>query len=248
MKTTLLLLITCTSVLITSCDSTTPLNTGVDELALATVLKTPADGDTIIFSNTDAKPDPFLAEIELTGLVTATPNISYTYRQVSLQVFTLDVSLQNDLAANLNVPINNLLGEPTTLISRFRELLFRDEVDFTEAELQEIVDLMNPSGASLLINPDDPTEIMATTDRRYSFEVRSNQGDKILGSMGGVYFAEENSIVVGFRSPTVTELNTFRFLTIKHKIPFLTGQRNNIQVTERGNFVIDLINRNGQPR
>lgn len=248
MKITKLLLFTFTTVFIASCDSTTPLNTGVDESQLATVLTVPANGDKLIFTNTDDKPAPFLPEITLTGLTTSTSNISYVYSQVTNQQFDLDVTLRNNQSLSLDPAINNILGEPTTLSSRFRELIFREEADFTVDELQEIIDLLNPSGASLIINPDNSLQILATTNRKYRFEVRSNQGDKIRGSMGGVYFAEESSLVVDFREPTPSELNTFRFLTINHKIPFLTGERERLQITERGTFIFDLVNRNNQPR
>jgi hypothetical protein len=248
MKITIPLLLTFAAILFTSCDSTTPLDTGVNEDKLATALTAPADGDKILFTNTDDKDDPFLDELELSGETSTSPNISYVYRRVSDQRFDLDVNFRNNQSLTLAPALNNVLGEPTTLSSRFRELIFRDEVDFTPAELKEIIDLINPSGASLIINPDDPLQILATSNRRYRFEIRSNEGDKIRGSIGGVYFADESSLVVGFREPTGAELGQFRFLTIKHKIPFLTGVRNRLQVTERGTFVMDLVNRNGQPR
>jgi hypothetical protein len=248
MKILSLLLLVITTVFITSCDSATPLDTGIDGTKLAKALKQPANGDTIIFTNTDSKPDPFLPEIVLTGLTTTSPNISYVYTLVSDHRFNLDVNNRNDELVSLDLAVNNVIGEPTNLGSRFRELIFREEANFTVGELQEIIDLLNPSGASLFINPDDPTEILASSDRVYRFEIRSNEGDKLIGSMGGVYFVEESSIVVDFREPTPSELNTYRFLTINHKIPFLTGKTNRLQVTERGNFVIDLVNRNNQPR
>jgi len=65
--------------------------------------------------------------------------------------------------------------------------------------------------------------------------------------MGGVYFAIESSIVVSFRPPTPSELNRYRFLTINHKIPFLTDLRTPVQVTERGTFVFDLVNVDNAP-
>ncbi len=231
-----------------SCDSASLPNDGTDEDARATVLRQPANGDKIIFTNTDPKPDPFLTDITLTGLRTVTTNISYIYKQVSNYQFNLEVALRNNNASTLDPVLINVLGDPTPLGSRFRELIFRDEAVFTNAELLEIISFLNPSGASLFINPDDPLEIAASTNRLYLFEVRSNQGDKIRGSMGGVYYTEESSIKVAFRDPTPNEYRLFRFLTIKHKIPYITGIRNLGQVTERGTFVMDLFNRNNQPR
>tara|TARA_B110000908_G_scaffold123432_1_gene144770 strand:+ start:1613 stop:2356 length:744 start_codon:yes stop_codon:yes gene_type:complete len=247
MKITLPLLLTCTSVLFTSCDSNTPLDSGVDESELATVLSVPANGDTIIFSNTDGKAGPFLEEITLTGATTSTTSINYEYSQVTSQRFDLNAVTQSG-GTELSGPLDNLLGEPVTLSSRFRELILREEADFTSDELQEVIDLLNPSGASLIIDPDDPLKILSTIERRYRFEVTSNLGDKIRGSMGGVYFAQENSYLVSFREPTTSELNKYRFITIQHKIPFITGLANGVQVTERGTFVLDLVNRNNQPR
>ncbi len=247
MKFTLPLLMTCATALLTSCDSSTLLNTSIDETKLATVLSVPASGDKIIFSNTDGKPGPFLEEIVLDGSKTNTAFATYEYRQISPQRFDLDVV--NRLGdSSVDVSLDNLLGEPTTLSSRFRELILRQEADFTTEELQEIVDLLNPAGASLIIDPDDPLQILSTVRRRYHFEITSNEGDKIRGSMGGNYYVEENSFIVGFREPTGAELNTYRFLTIKHKIPFITRLSNGIQITERGTFVMDLVNRNNQPR
>lgn len=247
MKFTLPILLTCAAALFSSCDSSTLLNTSIDETKVATVLKVPALGDKLIFSNTDGKPGPFIEEVVLTGAETVTAFAVYEYRQISSQRFDIDVvNILGD--SSIDVSLDGLLGEPTTLSSRFRELILREEAVFTTAELEEIVGLLNPAGASLIIDPDNPLQILSTVRRRYHFEVTSNEGDKIRGSMGGSYYAEENSFIVGFREPTGSELNTYRFLTIKHKIPFITGISNGIQITERGTFVLDLVNRNNQPR
>ena len=183
MKITSILLLTLSSVFLISCDSGTPLNNGTDESQLAKALTVPADGDKIIFSNTDSKPEPFLPEVTLASTLTTTPNVNYTYRQVTNQQFGLDVESRN--ATDLSPAVSNLLGEPTTLSARFRQLIFRDEADFTAEELQEAIDLLNPSGASLIIDPDDPLKILASSERRYLFEIRSNLGDKLRGAMGG---------------------------------------------------------------
>lgn len=248
MKITTLTLISIASLLFTSCDSSTPLDTGVNILERATVLRVPADGDTLVFSNIDDKSAPFVGQFVFEGARTITPIFVYDYRQITRYRFDLNLTRLVSSDRALDDALSNILGDPTPLSSRFRQLIFREDDDFSTEELQEIASLLNPSGAALLVDPDDPLKLLSTADRVYHFEVTSNVGDQLRGSMGGTYFTEENSYQVGFRNPTGAELNRYRFLTINHKLPFISGLTNGIRVTEKGTFIMDLVNRDNQPR
>lgn len=144
---------------------------------------------------------------------------------------------------NLQSALALTLGDPSPQGTRIRQLLLRNEAVFTQAEINELLQLLNPAGGELSLNADNPLQIETASQRRYIHRITSTNADFTTGVMAGNYRVIAQGFVISFREPTPDELSQFRLLTSQHKIPFVT----NITVTnpnaEVGRWLIQLGNR-----
>jgi len=233
------------SMLFSSCDSE-PFSVGTSPLdfpdAVTEALVSLVPGDTIEFT-TQINGSPVVDQLNFVG-----PNTAETfgappflYEVQGPQEFTLTALFASQ--ANLTSALDVALGDPSPLGTRIRELLLIGDSDnFTNADLVEIVTLLNPLGAELAINPDNPLQLVATAERRLRQQITSTNIDQFEGVQGGIYESEDVSLIVNFRVPSLSDLAQFRFITTQTRIPQVSTTAIDPFVSDLGTWVINFTN------
>lgn len=138
--------------------------------------------------------------------------------------------------------IDTLLGGNSRLATEFRALILRDEPEFSEAEVERLKAILNPSGAEL--EGDTVNNLFVLGQILFTHEVTSTLADQRLGTMGGVYRTDVIADRLGFRPPTDSELGLYRFLSPYSQIPYITGQAPEV-FSNSGTWIFKLINAGG---
>jgi len=239
MKIKLLTLASAVCFLSYSCDSGGILED--DETEIAASLSVPASGDTITFTNLEDDGAEAVGSLTFNGTTSVNVGgVNFVYSVTGENLFNIDVT---EVSSNtLTAALNTTLGAPSFLNSRIREILDRGDEPFTDAEIVELVQILNGGGGNVEVSSSDPGQILFPLNSQYRMRITSTVGDQRLGSVGGVYLREGNSAEVLFRSPSAEELNQFRFLTSNFQIPFVSTTVTDIEVFERGTFEFNLVN------
>jgi hypothetical protein len=232
------------SLSLVSCDSATP----VSELDSSTNLGGIADSETTLIigdefaytSVTTASPVISLLTMFTTTNAEAFGTPVYSYLKTGDKKFELlaDYNAQDNLDDALEVS----LKDPSPQGTRLRELLLRTDAIFSAAEIQEIIDLLNPSGADLSVKADDPTQFVAASRRQIFHEVTSTNRDLLAGVQSGVYKILENSFEITFRNATSDDLAKYRLLSALTKIPVVTTTIFAPTAIEEGRWVLSFTN------
>jgi hypothetical protein len=227
--------------LLNSCDSSNPLGSQTNN-DIAKSLEITKIGDTLIFNPASGPSDITQFEFSAGGISSfGDGSASYIYKKAGVYSYTieLDVSVASD--DRFQRIVNNLLGRNSSLATEFRALIVnRSEPNFTDAEVERLKAILNPSGADLSGN--SVNELSVTSARNYTCYVTSTERSKILGTMGGVYTLQSSILAVGFRYPTAAELDLFRFLSPTSQIPFTSTEASPAGEIENGTWVMTFSN------
>ncbi|MGJ8672135.1 hypothetical protein [Rubritalea sp.] len=203
-------------------------------------------GDVIIW-NTDTNADAY------TDLLTFSTNgdtfandTTYEYTKSGEYLFVVTGVPGSESETRLPISLYSNIGDfgtGTVLGNRLRDLLHRDTADFTNDELTEIANILNPSGAGLTVNTSD-NEILIVNNLTWTHSVQSDRGDQISGTMGGTYILDASVYSITFRRPTAEEQASLRFIDgdsdwmpAVNTSDFRTEDR-----IEEGFFRIELVN------
>ena len=155
-----------------------------------------------------------------------------------------EIRIITNPVGNLSTAVELVLDNPGAIGVQLRAILLKEEIeDFTAFDLSEIARILNPLGADLSIDPEDPLQLNAPDTQVYSHLVTSTNAELQGGAMGGNYLLDENGLRVSFRRPTVAEITSARFLTLQHWIPVITNDSYLIENLEQGAFTFEFNNR-----
>ncbi len=243
MKVHKIILLSIGTALLSSCDSSTPLSNQIQTNAdRAKALDVPVRGDTLSFTSTNGDTNIGQLVFDANGISNVGDGTAfYTYRKLSDYSFSL--TLEGNFSIDVKFPliVENLLGSNSSLAAEFRTLIVnRLRPDFTPAEVTRLKAILNPAGADL--SGDTVDELFVTFGRQYTNIVTSTEGNKILGTIGGVYQLDANSAKLSFRPPNAAEISRFRFLSPASQIPFVTGIIQKVDNLENGTWVSELVN------
>lgn len=198
-------------------------------------------GDRLQWQPNDAtEPKYDIVTFSAGGTASQTNNF-FSYSKTGEKLFVVERTSSYTAQQRLSISLSNtLLGTSTNaqLGSRLRELIHRDDPDFTEDELKEIISILNPSGATLSLL-DDGTLVTSENDT-YTHLVTSSREERNNGTMGGTYYIESDAINVVFRNPTQEEMNAIRFLGADDWIPDIGIQFYSDERVESGNWELEL--------
>lgn len=166
-----------------------------------------------------------------------------TYEYVKTGASLFNLVSTSDSAENLSRSLGVTLGAPSPLGTRLRELLLRATANFTAAEIVEILNILNSSGASLFVDANNPLQILSNDRITIRHRITSNNRDLLAGTARGPYRVDVRALQVGFRAPTRQELSDFRLLTVDHKIPFITSTASTEENINSGIWVMSIANR-----
>jgi len=235
----------CATMLVSSCDSE-PFTVGTSPLdfpdAVTEALTSLVPGDSIEYTSST----PSSSVIE--QLTFVAPNTAETfgappffYEAIGPQEFTLTAVFGSQV--NLTTALDVALGDPSPLGTQIRDILLIGDADnFTNADLVDIVTLLNPLGAELAINPDNPLQLVATAERRILQQINSTNIDQFEGVQAGVYEVEDVSFIVNFREPSLLDLEQFRFITTQTRIPQVSTTLIDPFVSDAGTWVLNFTN------
>lgn len=201
------------------------------------------DGDNILY-NSNAGSSTVLSALDLDSSGITVVNASvYTYSKVGERLFTIQRSGVSTPEQTLeDALISNLTGTDieAPLGNQLRRLLARPEADFTAAELEQIVRILNPFGTNLAVGSDNT--LLAYTGGIHTHLVTSTNESRNLGSMGGTYILQTPSFEIDFRRPNNSELIDYRFFTSDNWVPFITTNFRQDEVIEEGTWTLELSN------
>ncbi|MFK7911968.1 MAG: hypothetical protein AB8F34_15410 [Akkermansiaceae bacterium] len=219
-----------------SCDS----NDSEDDAPTTTAeaLETLQDGDSIFFTRTGGVASISRLDFDASGTSAIGDGAAfYAYGKTGAQRFV--VSLSGDFNPETRFPqiIANLLN--AGLGTEFRQLIsFRNEPDFTTAELTRLISILNTAGADVSFASDG--SLISRSAREYTCVVSSTEQDQILGTMGGIYKLDVRARRIGFRFPSNAELNEFRLLRPDSQIPYVLDEEIDVENIEVGSWILEL--------
>jgi len=247
MKVTKFGLLTFALIGITSCDSSTPASLTDPTLVANNISESQnvlLGGDEITYTSVTST-QPLVQTLEFVNGTQArsfgTP--VYVYRKINTNGFEMIADYNAQI--NLTTALDRALGDPSPIGTRLRAILlrFNPNTPFTTAELNEIVTILNAVGAEISLNPSDPTQLLSAARRRYVHEVTSNNTDLFAGVQSGNHQVKETSFIIAFRDVTSADLNRYRLLATRHKLPFVTNTSLPSAPVEIGRWVLRFANR-----
>lgn len=232
--------------ILTNCDSDMPdyLDPDKSDALRAESEASPIAGDVITFSP-ELNQLPERNNIVFDGRVTSVDegNANISYEKSGRYSFTLSIEY-NPRVSLLNALDNTIggdLGSP--LNARIRQLIDRDEPVFSTSELEEIRDILNPSGAHIVL--DESGRKLYAIDRTvYHQDITSNYLSFKRGEVTGVYRVNYTGVEIGFERATASQVNRYRNIDYNDWIPFVNEIPVDEAELERGTFDMLLINRN----
>ena len=145
-----------------------------------------------------------------------------------------------DTTGFLQSALEATLSQDSPIAGQLRNLLLRDEDDFTEAELIEIATLLNPAGANLAVDVDgDSSELRSVGTQFYFANIDTTELDRLNGFVAGDYQIQISGFEIAFRQGIPNE---FDQITVFHRIPFVTGISFFEESAETGRYLLQLGN------
>ena len=226
---------------LSSCDSgpiTDPSSAAAHNLTSES-MDAPVAGDTIQYQ-TNGNTVPITTGFTYQGINNSVGGVTYTYTRTGDHEFThvATTMAEANLINALDAVISGRLG--AQLGNRIRTLL-RQGPPYSNANLIEITQILNPAGANLVLNPTG-TGLRTLGTLTYTHEVTSTNLTRINGSMGGVYRLDSIGNEVIFRNLTQGEANQWREMSINNFIPVLSNAQYGQIGLEQGTWVSSLIN------
>ena len=229
--------------LLPSCDSgeiVDPSSLSSDPL-VSESLDAPVLGDQIEYQ-AELNAAPLNNGFTYEGLSNNVSDIVYIYERTSAYEFThTAVTLaEQNLTDALNKVLSGEVG--AVLGNRLRVLLHNGPAaPYTTAEILEIREILNPSGANLILNEaGDGLRTLGTLT--YTHAVKSTNLDRRNGSMAGIYTIDSVGSEIIFRNMTAGEADSWREMTIQDFIPAISDIPYELEDLEKGTWVTDLIN------
>jgi len=244
LKLSLLLL---TSTALISCDSSTPLVFGGTDLNEVTESdETVIDGERFTFTVVaPAGAEPREDTIEITGNNVAVLN-NTTYIYASTGLFTASLTAEAPAEQALAAAVDQIFSVDNASNNANRTLLSADGptdvADFTAAEIAQLANSLNAAGAGVTIDPDNDTQLLATSFEVYNLLNTSTLEERVAGNVRGTYSLETTSQVITFEVVTFSddEDNSISFFS-----PVTGGEISTGVVLEQGLFNLELINQFG---
>ncbi len=229
---------------LTSCDSAETIDTTDPALfpdGVSTSLEGVLTDDRFAYTSISSdNPVNAVLTVDTDNVANGFGTVNFNYSKSGDFQFVLEADY--DAVANLNSALQTSLASISPNGTRLRELLLRTEAVFTDAELDEIGDIINPLGAELTVDPDNNGRLLAVAQRTYTHEVTSTNRDLAAGVQSGNYRIDDNSFIVSFRTPTRQDLANFRLITGQTKIPEVSSATKEPFVQETGRWVLSLSN------
>lgn len=245
LKSTVSLMLLSLPVTLTSCDSgSSDLIQQGDisqiPLEIANSLDQVVGGDVIVLTTTigdnilPATPDEITATAPLEFIA---DDIVLTYRKIGTYDFSLTGTI--DAQTIFLTALNDALGSPAEINVTLRALLLNLGSPPSRADLQSIIDILDPVGELLILHPDQDT-ILAAQDLEYFFRSESNNASLLIGEMSGIFNSSIVYYPIDFRQ-NVEGLP--RLITPSHWIPFYDTSRSfTLEDTQQGIFNMSLTN------
>lgn len=241
------------SILLTSCDGGSSTNdlTVAERDALTAESFEPQEisqGDQIFWNPSDNSA-PIIDQVVLSSFGSvAQLGIIFEYRKTGDHTFNITTAQQTPPPQAITIALTNTLTDRAGAVlgNRLRTLLHRDQPNFTTAELEEIRDILNPSGAQLTTT--DSGDLVVTETSTYRHLVTSTNGEQFRGTMGGTYDVTANATKIEFRRPTAAERAVFRLIDENNDwIPAVGTSSDSFlpdETLEQGRWQLDLVNNN----
>lgn len=199
-------------------------------------------GDRITFTTSDnTQPSPESLDLFPSG-ITIVGLERFLYNKTAEHLFTISRSSTRNLTDQLNASLITTLIGPlgdASLNSPIRNLLRRtDPETFTIDELNELAEILNPSGTNLSVS--ESGDLIAATANLHTLLVNSTVASQQIGSMGGTYNVTTNGSVISFREPTTNERTFYRLFGSDFLIPTIANEFVTGEITESGTWRISL--------